>query len=642
MPFFKSKLKSFTILLASLIGMYTLLRIVFIAGNYAEFQILDTKSLFSIFWHGLRFDLSAIFMTNSIYFLLYSFPFRLATNKVYKRILKILFFGVNIFFLIVNCIDVVYFPFVQKRMQLDTFRFLSGDKGTEVYGLIPTFLLEFWYMWVLFGIIIFGLNYTYKKALSSNNYLPNSVKAGLQYIGFLILLVALTVIGSRGGLQLRPLSVINASESVDVLNAPAVLNSTFSLIKTSSKKPLNEVNYIPEHLFSDCDKGVHIGVENSDSIQKLNIVIILVESLSKQYLSYYNGTGETPFLDSLIGESYIFSNGFANARESIQGIPAVLSSIPSLQDEPFIFSQYSSNSITSIASILKPEGYSSSFFHGAALGTMGFYPFVKLAGFDHYYSKDDFIGPDSYDGSWGIWDEQFLKFMAQTLEKTSKPFVASVLTLNPHHPFKIPQRFQKPFNKKGNPIFNSLRYEDYCLQQFFEEAKKQSWYQNTIFVITADHTGPNTDVMKTQMDEYRIPILFFKPNGSLKGSSETLANQMDIMPTLLAQLGYHKTYYSPGKDLFSSDCPHAATFYRMGIFHYVNDVYYYQFNGEKGVGFYLWKNDKYLRNNLINTGTYDKQIHQCDVALKKVIQNYNYNMIHNKMKVDSKKMKTNE
>jgi phosphoglycerol transferase MdoB-like AlkP superfamily enzyme len=633
MAFFQSKIKSSVILIASLIGMYTLLRVAFILVNNDEFQLENVSALIPIFWHGMRFDLSAIFLTNGIFFLLFMLPF---STKIYNNILKYFFLTVNILFLVLNCVDIAYYPFVQKRLQLDTFRFLTGDKGTEFYGLVPTFLQEYWYMILFFGFLVMSLFYIYKKATSVEPYFTFNVKSGIGFFSGFVATALIILVGIRGGLQLRPLSVINASESVEVSLAPIVLNSTFSLIRTAGKKAMQEANFIETSQLTECDKGLHIPTIVNDTTQKLNVVIILVESLSKQYLSYYNGTSKTPFLDSLIKEGFIFSNGFANARESIQGIPAVLASIPSLQDEPFIFSKYSSNNITSIASTLKPEGYTSAFYHGAALGTMGFHPFVKLAGFDHYYSSEDYPRPEDHDGAWGIWDLPYLKYMAQDLSKTPEPFVASVFTLNPHHPFRIPEEFQKKFNQKGHPIFPCISYLDYSLKMFFEEAKEQPWYSNTLFVITADHTGPNTDVMKTQMDEYRVPIIFFRPDGSLKGTSETIANQMDIMPTILGQLGYQKPFYSLGHNLFSDDCPHAAIFYKMGIFHYVDDQYYYQWNGEKGVGLYDWKQDKYLLKNLIKDTKFSAEINKCDIDLKKVIQNYTNNMIQNKMNVASK------
>lgn len=627
----KSKIISLISLLATLLLFYSVIRLVFIAANFNELEIHSAQTALTIVLQGLRYDLSAIFMTNGVFLLLYMYPFRVSTSKIYQKVLTYLFIGVNAIFLALNCVDVVYFPFVDKRIQSDAFLFLNGQKGTEVYGLLPTFAIEFWYMFVFFGILIWSLFKIYKKTTKLGQYISFSMKDLAKYMGLVVIITVFSLLAIRGGVQLRPLSVINASEVADVRNAPAVLNSTFTIIKTLSKKRLQEVSFMDESLFTTCDIGRHEVASRQDSLQKLNIVIILVESLSKQYLSYYGGTAQTPFLDSLIDESFIFHNGFANARESIQGIPAVLASIPSLQDEPFIFSKYSANSLTSIASLLKPEGYTSSFYHGADKGTMGFYSFTKLAGFDHYYSKDDYPDDKEYDGTWGIWDAPFLIFMSSSLDKTPEPFVASVFTLNPHHPYKIPPQYKSHQEQKGHPIIPCITYIDTALKQFFDEAKTHDWYKNTLFVLTADHTGPNTDVMKTQMDEYRIPILFFRPDGSLKGSSEKIGNQIDIFPSIMSIIGYNKPYYSAGNDLFYGECPHTANYYKMGVYHHVNDTFYYQFNGEKGIGFYNWKEDKYLRKNLIYKKIYSEQIMKCDLALKKVIQNFNHNMIQNKM-----------
>ena len=162
-------------------------------------------------------------------------------------------------------------------------------------------------MLLFFGLLVFGLSYAYKKATSVDTYFTFNVKSGISFFGGFIVTALVILVGIRGGLQLRPLSVINASESVEVHLAPIVLNSTFSLIRTAGKKAMQEVNYVTDSQLTGCDKGLHNLTIINDTTQKLNVVIILVESLSKQYLSYYNGTAKTPFLDSLIKEGFIFS-----------------------------------------------------------------------------------------------------------------------------------------------------------------------------------------------------------------------------------------------------------------------------------------------------------------------------------------------
>ncbi|MBK8349770.1 MAG: LTA synthase family protein [Saprospiraceae bacterium] len=517
-------------------------------------------------------------------------------------------------------------------MQSDALLFLNGDKGSEGLGMIPVFIIQYWFVWLLFIVITTGLYFMYGvlERFFRSTDLPLELR--WKMLPSILIILIMNITGVRGGWQLRPINIINASESVGVINAPAVLNSTFSLLRTWQKKSLTEYTYYSEDVLSDCEKGHHSLNESKDQNKK-NVVIIIVESLSKQYISYFGGTAKTVFLDSLMNESMVYSNAFANARESVQGIPAILASIPSLMDEPFIFSRYSTNNINSVASILKPHGYTSAFFHGAAKGTMGFYSFCKSAGFDQYYAKEDY--PDNkndFDGSWGIWDHKYLPYMADELSDMKEPFVASVLTLNSHHPFRLPSEFKGVYKTKGHPILASIRYVDHSLDLFFDKVKKKPWYENTIFIITADHTGPNTDVLKNRLDDYRIPIIIFTPDGSIKGTSDKIAQQTDIMPTILASLNVNTSFFALGKNLLSNQCvPHSIN-YKMGVYQYIDSSYCLQHNGEKVIGLYHWKKDKYLKRNISYNSSLSPQKKSLEVALKKTIQVYNSTMLHDNMK----------
>ena len=216
-------------------------------------------------------------------------------------------------------------------------------------------------------------------------------------------------------------------------------------------------------------------------------------------------------------ESLVFTNAFANAKSSMEGIPAILASIPSWMDDPFIYSFYSGNQITSLASLLKPKGYTSSFFHGGKNGTMGFDSFCKLAGIENYYGRTEYGEERDFDGNWGIWDEPLMQFAVRKMSESQKPFVSSIFTLNTHHPFTIPEKYRKQFKQGGHPLMTTIRYTDHAMKRFFEEAAKTDWYKNTIFVITADHTALDIEGEENSaMDDYRIPIIFFSPDGKLK------------------------------------------------------------------------------------------------------------------------------
>lgn len=627
MKFYSKVFKQLFKRVSILLFLYLICRLFFIVANKEEFNIDSFSAISLLFIYGIRFDLSAIFLTNSLFIFLSYLPHPFHLNKYYSRFIKLLFIVVNSCFLLLNLIDVAYFPFIHKRMQSDAFGFINGNKGNEFYQLLPHFLMEYWYLWITSIFFVFILSRSYRLTDKFKINIDQSFKSYLSAFFAFIFIIGISILSIRGGLQLKPLSIIHSAEMVEVQNSPVILNTPFTILTTLKKKKLAPLNYYSENEVKNFYEK-HSNSFHNDSFNKKNVVIIIVESLSKNYIGYFNPNMQTPFLDSLFSESMVFSNGFANAKESIQGIPAITASIPSWQDDPFIFSPYSGNRITSIANTLKKENYFSSFFHGGSNGTMGFDSYCKLAGYDEYYGRTEYNNENDFDGEWGIWDEPFLENFAQQLSKKREPFVSTVFTLNTHHPFTIPAKYKDRFHQKGHPFLSCVSYADYALSRFFEKAKNTSWFKNTLFVITADHTAPiKINEKSNLLDDYRIPIVFFDPNGSIKGNNEKVANQIDILPSILYLLHYPHDFFSLGKNLFESNTESFSIHYNAGIYEYIDTSYCYQYNGNKALGLFNWKQDSLFQNNLVSKNNNDK----CDKSLKKMIQLFNYAMTSNKL-----------
>ena len=168
-------------------------------------------------------------------------------------------------------------------------------------------------------------------------------------------------------------------------------------------------------------------------------MVLIVESFGNEWVGAAGAKKSfTPFLDSLTTESLYFKNGIANGKKSIEAVPSIFASLPSLLEIPYISSQYGNNRIEGLPRILKKEGYTSAFFHGATNGSMKFNGFAAQAGFDHYYGRTEYNNEKHYDGSWGILDEYFNPWTARKLSTLKQPFLASLFTLSSHHPFYIP------------------------------------------------------------------------------------------------------------------------------------------------------------------------------------------------------------
>ena len=613
--------------LSTLLFLYFLCRLFFVVFNHNNFIV---TAVFPLFWHGARFDLSAIFMINALYIVLALLPFPFVKNKLYQYILKFLFIISNSFFLLLNCIDMVYFPFIQKRMQFaDAFLFVNGEKGDDLLRLIPGFIAKYWYLWLGYILVCIFLYRLYNYSLKFKDVIIPGIKHYALATLALIMGVGISVLAIRGGLQMQPINTIHAAEVTNAQHIPVVLNTSFTIIKTVNRPGLKEVHYFADSTLTAVEKGIH-AAHNSKPFNGQNIVVIIVESLSKEYLSFFNGQSKTPFLDSLFKESLVFTNAYANGKESIQGIPAVLASLPACQNDPFIFSPYSGNDITSFASLLKPMGYNASFFHGGSTGTMGFNSFCKLASIDHYYGREDYNNEKDFDGAWGIWDEPFLRYTAEKLKHTPSPFFASVFTLNTHDPFHVPEQYHQRFKQEGHPILSCVRYADYALKCFFDTIKNQPWFNNTLFIITADHTGLLTRQNEPVLNKYRIPIVFYKPDGSLKGINNKVINQIDILPTAMHLLNYPYPFFSLGRDVFENDHSNFSIHYNAGIYEYVDSFYCYQFNGEKGIGLYEWNKDSSFTNNLLLQNSNTELL---DDKVKKFIQLFNNSLIKNKLRL---------
>ena len=263
---------------------------------------------------------------------------------------------------------------------------------------------------------------------------------------------------------------------------------------------------------------------------------------------------------------------------------------------------------------------------------MGFNSFTQIAGITSYFGKDDYPNKADYDGKWGIFDEPFLQYTANRLTNTQQPFFAGIFTLSSHHPYTLPEKHINRFKKGELPIHESIGYADYSLKQFFETAKNQDWYNNTIFIITADHTQQNSvDQFNNPVGIYRVPIAFYSPKFIKPAIKHSIISQVDIYPTLIDLIGNKAQHISFGTSAFSAQNPHFSISYLNGIYQLISDTYCLQFNGEEIIGMYNWKEDTALHRNMVGENLLVEE--QLLSYLKAYIQQYNNRLIQNKLVV---------
>jgi len=589
--------------------LFMICRILFYVFNTVFFPEISFEHALNLMGGGIKFDIVAVFYVNILFILLMCVPFTFKYRKGYQKFLDYLFVITNSIALMANCMDFIYYRFTIKRTTWTIVKEFSNQDNMG--SLFAGFLVRYWYVAVIWILLVLSL-------IKITQLLKVKGRADVPIWAFFLIhavlmgiVVKLFIGGVRGGFDhsIRPITLSNAGEYVKKPKEMfLVLNTPFCIFKTMRRSDYERVNYFES--YQEANKifnPVHLPEPNQPAFKPMNVVILIWESFGKEMVGGYNhdlenGTykGYTPFIDSLMQHSKVNWYSFANGAKSIEAIPSVLTSIPGIK-EPFVTMRYTDNKLPSFPQILKGKGYSTSFFHGAPNGSMGFQAFVNLIGVEKYYGKTEYNKDADYDGIWGIWDEEFLQFWADKMGTFKEPFMSTLFTVSSHDPYKVPQRYEGKFPKGPLPVYQTMGYTDFALRKFFAKAKTMPWYKNTLFVITADHaaTFAHYPQYQTSVGNFSIPILFYAPGDStMTGRDDTtLVQQIDVMPSVLSYLHYDKPYFAFGKNIFQKPPINFAVNYD-GVYQWFNGPYILQFDGQKTVGLYNYQEDKLLKNNL--------------------------------------------
>ena len=539
-------LKRLSLQILLLLGCYFVSRCCFTLINAATFKGLSFAGFLRLCFYALRYDLSAIFAVNAIYIILLLAPLPIWKWKGYERFTQVMFILINVLALLFELSDWAYFPYNFKRATSDVLHMVS--RQGDFWNVLPGYLVSYWYVPLAVILFVIGL-VKINQRICRATPLNTAPRINVWLFAFLQLvrlgiLSGISVIAVRGGLQYIPIGLRNAVQVTDSRYVPVVLNTPFSIISSYATPALTEVSYMPEATA----EAIIPTLKNykGEPFRNKNVVVIILESFSKEFTKLGGRKSYTPFLDSLMDQSLVCTQAYANAQTSADGVPSILAGIPSLMQEAITTSNYGTDRIDALPGLLKKQGYNTSFYHGGTNGTMSFDIFSSAAGFDHYYGRKEYANEQDYDGNWGIWDEPFLQYFAKGLSEKQQPFMASVFTLSSHPPYALPEQYKGKLPSGSKPVYATISYSDNALRKFFATAAQQAWFKNTLFVISPDHCSPqgSDGYYYGGIGGYAIPMLFYAPGDTaFRGKFVAPVQQLDILPSILDYLHYDKPFF---------------------------------------------------------------------------------------------------
>ncbi len=561
-----------------LYGILFLCRVLFYAYNRALIGAIGWAEVGALLRGTLLFDTVSVLYANGLFVLLSLLPFEFCCKPRYQKILFWYYTVVNFVLVIAaNLADAVYFRYTQKRFTADELFF--ADNGNSL-RLLFRFMGENWPLLLAAAALTMLL----VGGFGRRDRCESILNPGWSYytISTVLFLAAggLCVAGIRGGFtrMTRPVTLSNATlYTSDPGKAHLILSNPFCILRTLGSA--GKVRYRKEFADRELERlftpehrpvadSVRIAAPRpADSLHAAlrgrNVMIFILESMSAEHSAHLRpdlyadraDEGFTPFLDSLMRSGLTFRRMYANGTRSIQAMPSILGSMPSFKT-PFVLMPQSLGESRQLPAILASQGYSTLFFCGSERGSMGFGAYARSAGIERLVSREDYEkahGTGDFDGYWGIWDEEFLQFAGEELGKTPEPFFSTLFTLSAHHPFVVPERYAASLPAGYTRIHQGVAYDDLALRRFFARFGRKAWFRNTLFVFVADHVSSEKFAPDTREypGSHHIVGFFYTPDGALRGEIDEVAQQIDIMPTILGLLGDDEPYFAFGRDLLA-------------------------------------------------------------------------------------------
>ncbi len=562
LPLSLSRLQKTLLLLAIGMSIFSLLRLFFWLSYPDTFSQLSLYETLSAFINGLRFDASVLIRFLILPFILMAFPWSWLDKRWWFDIWAWLFFIIVIASTLLLIADIIYFEHVKRHLSYELI-LIKDDVNFVIDFMRHGYLGAL----ALYLVFIIGLGWLWltilKRPFKKDSWAP------LKYIATFLLLV---IIG-RGGISGKMIEIIDAYGTGNSAYGHLSLNGTFTSLVFALN--MDKTNH---HFFSE-EKAVATLRQHRKIIDTryplmkkfdgkptgYNVVFVLLESWNFEHVDSFGNKGYkvTPNFDALAAEGVRFTHFYAAGQRSIEGVQTTLTGIPALKGLPRLDAGIGISNFTRLGTIAKKNGYETLFVQSSNRDSFKISGITAAAGFENFYGKEDIplIGdyPDPEEATFG-WDYDSLMFFKSRIDGLKEPFLAYTFTGTTHEPYADPgKRFHvQQHNAQGEAGYlNTMKYADWSLGQFISAAKKQPWFDNTIFIFTADHA--NYLQKGGFLKSFHIPMLIYSPKYFKAKEDKTISSQLDIMPTIIELLGFNTEYTSVGESVFKKKSGYAFT-----------------------------------------------------------------------------------
>ena len=577
---------------------------------------LSISDPLNYWYYAIRFDLKTIAIWYAPLYLLVGAGLWVRLKRWFL-VCKSVFIVLYALLLVFGVIAVFYYPISKSIVGIELFQMLGGQDVT----ILSSYLLDYWYAFIFALLSLYAASVVYSKL--------SFVVTKKQSVVYSLVSLCLIVFLARGGIALKPLNILDGYAHLESNEVVTAITPAYVLLESYGKSTLEYTPYFSEEELQ-VSLADDIQVFNEREGQLPNICVILLESFGAEYTKI-NRSGRpsyTPFLDSLMNVSINFTNAYANGLRSMDAVASVFGGVPSLMKQPLIGSLYSTVELSALPAELDEQGYYSSFYHAADELSMGFKPFLLSQGLDDYLAKQQYPNQEDFDGTWGIFDMPYLQYVSEKLTEQHQPWISGIFTLSSHHPYTIPEKY-KNLPKGTSEIHQSVGYTDEALRQFFESAKSKSWFANTVFIITADHTSINqTKPHATYRGKYTVPLIIYSPSRYEARVDTTVAQHLDVHATVL-QIAGKKKFKSLGRSLLENNRRYSIQ-YDGNVYVCTSDSLTLQWNGVAKPKLFAYRTDAAHTTNIASMKP-DDTIMMLD-TLKMYIQKYNYRLLNNDFK----------